>query len=380
MVAKLPASRVVDVTLTRADRFPSRRGFQVQLILTPDTTGPLDATTRTKVYGTIEEVAVDYASTTSPYLAALSAFSQNPRPRQIKLGWYDGVGVATITDELDAIYAFDSDWYWMTHDAALRDDATDIPLIMAWAEAKKIQFLSDTNDVDTENAADATSITALGKAQGYDRSATFYHTDAAEYGAAALYGYTATRDFDRPNTAYTAKFKYLRGVAPLNIASAGVQAVTGFVPSLGLQDAAGQFANTYVDINGARMVVEGNMLSKAFIDEIHASDWIVARLQEEMIGAFTTNDRIAMDDGPRGMEIPVAAVEGVFNRAAIAGLIADVFDADSGEFLPAYVVTPQSVEAIPASQRRNRILPDIAATFRYAGAGHYASVNVLMQF
>ena len=80
-MAKLPYSRVVNVTLSRAEAFPARRGFGVALLLsTVSVVGKLDATNRTKVYGSIEEVAVDHATSTEVYKAAEAAFSQNPRP------------------------------------------------------------------------------------------------------------------------------------------------------------------------------------------------------------------------------------------------------------------------------------------------------------
>ena len=64
-MARLPISRVVDVSLTRQDRFATRRGFGVPLLITTSTvSGQVDATVRTKLYGSIEEVAADWNSTT----------------------------------------------------------------------------------------------------------------------------------------------------------------------------------------------------------------------------------------------------------------------------------------------------------------------------
>ena len=85
-MAVIPYTRVVNVSLTRNDAFPSRRGFGTQLIITTESVASkVDTTKRTKVYASIEEVAADWASSTSAYKAALSAFSQNPRPSQIKI-------------------------------------------------------------------------------------------------------------------------------------------------------------------------------------------------------------------------------------------------------------------------------------------------------
>jgi hypothetical protein len=152
-MARLPYSRVIDVSLTKLDRFSRRRGFGTPLILTTDDTGDVDASTRTKVYGSMEEVADDYASTTEPYKAALAMFSQTPRPLQIKIGFIDD-GVLTtptpsptIGDELDAVYAYDNDWYWLTMTKEFRDLAI-LDTVMAWVDAKPALFIIASNDDD----------------------------------------------------------------------------------------------------------------------------------------------------------------------------------------------------------------------------------------
>ena len=105
-MARLPYSRVVNVTLTRADAFPSRRGFGVPLLLTEVAiAGVLDATHRTKVYGSMDEVDADFDGDDDAYLALEEAFGQNPRPLQIKVGFVTFVPAtgtaAQIKDELD---------------------------------------------------------------------------------------------------------------------------------------------------------------------------------------------------------------------------------------------------------------------------------------
>jgi len=380
-MARLPISRVVDVTLTKQDRFATRQGFGVPLILTSETTGPVNATTRTKVYGSIDEVAADWAATTEAYKAALTMFSQNPRPRQIKIGFVAaGVYAAepnpTFTAELDALYAFDPDWYWMTATKDFRDtEALDDA--MAWVDGKNKLFLIDSNDAGTEDPANSTSVAARNK-KIRARSGVFYHTDASLYPSAALIAFAARRDFDQVNTAYTAKFKRLIGISAVNKGSAAVQAVTGFVPGIGLDAAQGHMANTYVNIGGLDMVVEGQLLDGSFIDELHAADWIIARTEEEMLSVLANNPRIPYTN--TGIQQLVSAVEAVCNRAFVAGLIADFDDPETGELLPAYDIQVERVEAIPAAQRRQRIAPVIDARFRYAGAVHYASARFLMQF
>lgn len=381
MAARLPISRVVDVQLTRLDRFAATRGFGVPLIITTDDSGPLSASVRTKVYGSLLEVADDFDDTTEPYKAAAVMFAQRPAPRQIKIGYVDD-GVfdeepsPTITAELNAIYAFDVDWYWLTATSEFRD--TDIvDEIMDWAEdqTRNKHFHIASNDANTQNPADTTSVAARNKNR-VTRSGVFYHPDATRYPDMALVARASRFDFDAANDAYTMKFKRLNLIPVMNVASAGVQGATGFVPAIGLQAAAGHFANVYVDIGGLPMVVEGSMLDGRFIDELHFSDWLVARMEENVLSTLA-NQRTKIPYTDDGMQILVGAVESTLRRAVISGAIAADVDPDTNELLPPYRISTERVLSVPAAQRNQRIAPRIDVDFRLAGAVHYASVSIV---
>lgn len=380
-MAILPFNRVADVSLSRNDAFPSRRGFGTQLIITTATVADkVDLTHRTKLYGSMEEVVEDWASTTSAYKAALSAFSQNPRPRQIKIGHV--ADDATMTSEelqaqLDLLYASDSDWYFLTVTSELRDVAATVG-IAVWTQAKNKLALIDSNDADTENPADTTSLAAANKGV-YDRTAVFYHDDATAYPAASLAGYMQTRNFDDANSAYTAKFKTLPGIDAVNIGSAAVTAVTGFTPGEGQSEAVGHMANTYIDIGGRNFTVEGSTLTaNVFLDEIHTTDWIIARTEEEALGIMLNNPKIPFTD--QGMQMLAGAVRTVMQQAVRAKLVAEDLDPVTGEYAPSVVITVPSVFDVPESQRKARIAPAIECRFRASGAVHFTTVRYQMTF
>ena len=479
MPARLPYNRVVDVTVTRQDRFASAQGFLTALLLTPSTlAGSLDASHRTKLYSAIEDVAVDWLSSTEEYKAAQRFFQARIRPRQLKLAYFNPAGV--FADELDSIYAADNDWYWGLHLKALNDSANQRTLA-DWAETHAVIFGLDTNDVDTESvgavadatsavtmtiatpgvitwtahgllAGDAVRFTTTGalptglvagttyyiaaspapatdtfsvaatpggaaiattgtqsgthtatapkfggsiaeycESKAYDRSPCFYHTDPNSYLAAAAWGYASGRDLDRANfnlarqgvidsgQAYTMKFKNLPGVVPIDRTSGIVQAVTGFIPGAGIQASAGHSANTYVNIGGVNMLLEGTVPSGAFIDEIHAADWLKARTQESVLSLLANTQRIPYTTG--GVSLVISGgVEPPLRRAFAAGIISDIEDAETGLRLPAFEIQVDDVANVPVAQRRNRIAPDIAVKFRYAGAIHYVTVSMTMQF
>lgn len=276
MAAVLPISRVVDVTVTRQDRFPDIQGFGIVMIVTSQAKAQVvDADNRTKLYGSMSEVAADWDSADEAYKVAQVIFSQNPRPRQLKIGYAELGGEDDIADELDAIEAVDPNWYRLVLTKEFRaerggeglegDDIEDA--IIAWIETRNKQAHLDTNDPEIENVQDTTNVAARNKNGAFDRSSVFYHTNENTYLAAAAAGYMARRNFDEPNSAYTANFKRLRTISAINKGSAAVQAITGFVPQEGLQAAQGHLANTYVNIGGLEMLKEGNTLSGAFLDD-----------------------------------------------------------------------------------------------------------------
>ena len=99
-MAVLPKSRVVDVTVTRQDNFPTITGFGTPLIVTDETPSGsvIDATTRTKTYASMEEVAADWDASDEAYKVANTMLSQSVRPTRIKIGYRDSDTGSDITD------------------------------------------------------------------------------------------------------------------------------------------------------------------------------------------------------------------------------------------------------------------------------------------
>lgn len=389
MAQRLPYSRVVDVTVSREDRFPTVQGFQVMLIVGVETAaGAVDATTRTKLYSDMTEVAVDFPSTAEVYKAAQTVFSRSPRPAQIKIGYRNPANL--MAAELDAIYAYDPDWYWLTFTKETYDQITLQEDAAEWVETRTALLGIGTADTDTENPASTAHISYALKDSGYMRTAGFYHTDNSVYLAQSALAYAASRNLDRANyelarrgridsgQAYTLKFKPMPGIAPINKGSAAVQAITGFVPSLGLDKAQGHLANTYVNIGGIDMLVEGNTYSGTFIDDVHGIDWIRARVQENVLGVLANNPRIPYTDTGAGLLINEGVVPPL-QRAMAAGLIA-TGPGENGDFLPEWEISVDRVSNVLASQRKNRIAPDIKVDFRFSGAFHFVSVSMTVRY
>lgn len=384
-MAKLPYSRVVNVTLTRTDNFPTRRGFGTPIILThDDVAGQVDATKRTKLYASLAEVEADYPASTSVYKAALSGFSQNPRPPRLKVGFAaTPVGAdaaakkAHFITSLGAILDYDQAFYQITIDAEMRDQPY-LDGLVEWAEAQSKVSMIDSNDALMTSPADTTNIAARHKGT-VERSSVFWHTSADEYLAISMAAYMATRVFDDADSAYTLKFKKAPGVSAVDIGSAAVTAVTGFVEGLGQSESNGHCANTLIDIGDQDFLVEGSTLSQnVFLDEIHATDWIIARTEEEVLAMYLNNARIPFTD--QGMQQIASAARNVMAVAVRAGIVAKDLNPATGAYEPAVTITVPSVFDVPESQRKARIAPAISVRFRYAGAVHYSTINYTMTF
>lgn len=382
MAPRLPYSRVVDVNLSRNDRFPTQRGFGTGLILTlTAVAGILDADNRTKIYANMDEVKADHAVGTNAYEQCNILFAQEPRPLRIKLGYANltpGTSTAAnLKTEMDSIYDSDQDFYAILIDKAMRDDAM-LDGLVEWTEAKSKINMIDSNDPLMKDDTDTTNIAARHKGT-VDRTAVFYHDDATEYLAAAMWAYMATRNLDQANSHYTMAFKRAKLISPVNVGVAALTAIGGFVEAIGQSQTAGHCANTYVDIGDQGQLQSGSMLRQnVFLDEIHTTDYIVARTEEKALALFLNNAVVPYDD--QGMQMLASVPRAVMLQGVRAGFVAQDINPETGLYEAAYTIEVPSVFDVPESQRKARISPVIAVRFRYRGAVHYTTINYRMTF
>lgn len=75
-------SDLITILITTATRTPSQRGFGIPMILSYTAAW----VERVRTYSQIDDVAVDFATTTAEYKAAAKVFSQSPRPSSLLIG------------------------------------------------------------------------------------------------------------------------------------------------------------------------------------------------------------------------------------------------------------------------------------------------------
>jgi len=148
----MPLSDIVNVSITRATRSVSKVGFGTLMIL--DSHFKFDSAEPIKFYDDIDAVAEDFASTDYAYIAANSAFSQNPRPTRVAIGnrAHNGVILDVTTNTIGATYTIefyggeDGEFYTVT--------ATGLATEILTAGAIKTAIDSETGLTDWVEVTD----------------------------------------------------------------------------------------------------------------------------------------------------------------------------------------------------------------------------------
>ena len=338
---------IVNINITRQTTSVAVAAFNVPLILSTFATSKTrTAFTRARSYGSVKEMTDDgWASTDAVYKIANAIFSQNPSVSRVVVGRADS-GDATIAASLTAIQNEDNSWYGLVADQAMVADFDDIA---AWVESAKKLAIFWITDADAYDATKTTDLASVLKAAAYDRSAVIWHAtpaSGADYPDAAWMGEGFPYD---PGTS-TWAYKTLKGVTPDNIAGKETP----------LQN---KNCNYYSEVGGVNITQEGKVASGEWIDIIIGTDWLEARLREEVFSAFVNNRKVPYDD--TGIAMIEGLVKGVLQRAAKSGILQE----DS------IVVTVPKYADIPQADKIARKLPDVKFTALYQGAIHRTTIN-----
>lgn len=362
-MSTIPVSNVVNVTIQTGPQFPQRRGFGLVNIIGVSDVIPLAE--RIRYYSNIEGVAADFDSADPEYQAALSAFSQNPRPRELAISRRDPANA--IQDELDEIQGCNRDWYFFGFTDELHDQNAEILDAAEWAEAQVKIFMNLTNTADALDATLETDIGYLLKNAGYRRSFTLYDPDdnAAHFSAAAR---ASTVNFNIPDSTITLKFKQLPGVTPSVITESQRQALIG------------KNINYYAEFGKSRMLAESTMAQDGvFIDEVHGVDWLQNAIETNVFGyLYTHPTKVPQTD--KGVAALEQQVRLALQEAVRNGLIAPGTNSLTGEFMEkGFVTWAQPVAEQNQSDREARKAPPIYFLAKGAGAIHSVDIQGVFQ-
>lgn len=419
---------IVNVSITRATRFPTQQGFGVPLIVSEHTA----FAENWRSYANIDGVAEDFATSTNEYKAANAAFSQNPRIPRLKIG-KKTTNVAeevtlTPTEQNSADYVVtvrgttvtftsDSDATVAEITAGLHalinalddvtstDNTTNLSVVSGvagWAldisVSANIALVTATANVGVESALntiqqedpDFYGVLLTSRAVADQKAAAQWcesrvklfimSEDAAEIIAPAdtsdIFSFLSGKNYDRTVMLYSADLGSFPDAAwagkmlPKEPGSSTwkFKTLAGITADT-LTDTAtnavkGKSGNVYTNVAGLSITSEGVVASGEFIDVIRGTDWIQSRIAENVYAALVNEDKIPYTNG--GVDVIKAQVNQILTQAVQRSILR----AD-----PAPEVTAPLVSEISLGNRSTRTLPDVNFTGQFAGAIHKTIIN-----
>ena len=343
--------RIVQVTITRQTTTPSIASFSDALVaaefLTTDVTPNYGSTERVRLVGK-SEYAVMFASVQVVLDALTAFFSQNPSVTQAYVGrkLTAGEGTETWTEALTAMAADNNAWYGII--AGTRTLA-DQQLVATYAEANEKLYVAGSND---SNIPDGTGdIAEYANTNSLDRTAIIYHPDAD----------LSTSD-PYPDAAWMGKmFPKDPGSATWDLKT--LATVPVYELSTGQQDTVlGKNGNYYISVSDVPITQEGTVGSGEYIDIIRGVDWLKARIQQLVFTPLVQLDKVPFTNV--GIQVPVGQLRAALREAVAVGLITEDF-----------VVTFPDVSEVSATDKGNRLLPDVEFTATLAGAIHKTQIS-----
>lgn len=296
-------------------------------------------------------------------VAALGVIAVTPATAGRKVHCYDltyftidetTAAAGAYTTAIAAVAGETSDFY-----AILADTCSDanVAAIGLWVEQNaatpKMYF------VGTSNSKDLTSggVAAAGLyARGNDRVVMIYTKNSHEFAGAAWAGVGLPQDPGSINWA----FKELVGV----IASSLTTAQEGFLE--------GDYENHYQTLNGLSRTRPGTVTSGEWIDIIHGTDALRARIKEDVYAVLASNPKVAYTDA--GLVL--------IHSALLAALRAfEGNDNDPGLLArgSSTVIVPL-VSSISSAVKATRVLPGIRFSATYEGAVNSVGITGVVSF
>jgi hypothetical protein len=262
----------------------------------------------------------------------------------------------TLAAELDAIRAFDADFYGLATDVNSQPFAETVA---DWAETQDLVYATNTSDYNALDSGSTADIQSQLAAKSYIRSICGFDLDddGGYMGVAMLAERFPSDPGVGPAAGGTFNAKTLAGVT----ADALTPTQQTNLRTKGY--------TVYITTAGVNHTLGGETPSGEYLDHTRFVDWYRIRLQEDLATLILNNERVPYDG--RGLSM----VEGVLRARLAAGIrsggIAPV-DADGNE--PSVEVPALSETS--SADRGNRVLNGCKTMFMYAGAIHKVGVVI----
>ncbi len=168
----------IAITLLLAAGAAPEAGFGTLLLIMDEASGTTLDGDRVRTYSSLTDAEADETSgflSAAAVAAITAAFSQTPRPEQIKIGRCDTGGGETYADALSACVTADPDFYGVAIDS--RADA-DILAVATPVQAMNRVLFAQSDDADWLTSGYPAGLTAL---EGDERTFICYHDDDSEW-------------------------------------------------------------------------------------------------------------------------------------------------------------------------------------------------------
>jgi hypothetical protein len=275
---------------------------------------------------------------------------------------------------LDAVIALDNTIYWYSMMFATSPSITDADheAIAGYIEgaANKHLYGITTNEPAALTATDTTSIGYVLSNADYNRTAVQY-SSTNPYAIASLFGRGCTVDYSGTNTTITFMWKQEPTVTPEILGSSAADALN---------------SNNYNYLaqfnNNTAIIVNGQVASGFYIDEIWGVDWLANQVQIDLYNLLYQTPKVPQTDP--GIHLLVTTTENALTQGVTNGLLApgvwqtQGFGAlNQGDWVgKGFYVYAQSVALQPPADRHARKSPLIQVAAKLAGAVHTVDVFI----
>ena len=348
-------SQVVEVYISRETAQIDTASFDIPLLMVnlPDTidnshgipvTVPADTSQRVRVYRDLKTVGEDFGVDSAAYKMTQKLLGNDIRPAQFMIGVKNST--ETYTEGLQAIIAYNGDWYMIAIDSKVEGDIKEVAAVI---QAERRIFGASSADVGVPDAAVTSDIGSFLHDGGYDRAFLVYHANAAtEHPEVAWMG----GQISEVPGSNTWCYKGGAGVQVSKLTNTQITALDT------------KKVNYFTRLGGVNMFRTGTTSEGEWLDTMIFIDWVQARLQEQIFYRLATQKKIPYTAA--GALIVEAEIRSVLSQGVANGGIAPA---------PAYTVQSPDVLAIPEVQRAQRVLGDFRFQFRLASAAHRVIVR-----
>lgn len=343
--------------------------FDSILIIVPGPSGKgkMEMTKVTSVSRADELLDYGFTVDDTAYLAATTAFSQNPAPAELLVCIREitvGDGASTTYEDIKTTLARASEeaQFYGIHLTEFKT-AEDVQGAIEWTETQEKIFGFEYDDIakcPIQNNSYYRSFGLYsGKADGYETDKQPKENKfAALAWMAKCFGY-------EPGTE-TWHLKELATLAP---------SVLGTEDKKALEEIS---INSYRRYAGCNVTFGGTVLAGEWIDVIRFRDWLKAEMQSRVFTVMKGNRKVPFTDAGIGM------IEGVMKATLkagqdIGGIAPTEYD-ENDEAVPGYSVHVPMVTNLSEAERKSRKLTGCRWSARLSGAIHLVEIGGNLTF